>query len=129
MEAEALLAIFDTAVEIISDTQPFEWSVKLVPVDCGGDEEEEEAQNHVAVKLIAKIPLDYPEMSLPELDVQIVKVRCPVHTVCRFFSCGGLARISQQGETTVYANACYSCFFSNIFSLFSLFSFMEPGLV
>mmetsp|Transcript_60552 Transcript_60552/g.89840 ORF Transcript_60552/g.89840 Transcript_60552/m.89840 type:complete len:129 (+) Transcript_60552:87-473(+) len=74
MEAEALAAIFDTSFEVISSSQPFEWSVKLVPVDCGGDEEEEEKQNHVAVKLISKIPLDYPEESLPELDIEVIKV-------------------------------------------------------
>lgn len=73
MEAEALAAIFDTSFEVISSSQPFEWSVKLVPVDCGGDEEEEEKQNHVAVKLISKIPLDYPEESLPELDIEVIK--------------------------------------------------------
>eukprot|EP00978_Attheya_sp_CCMP212_P047016 scaffold421188_cov47-Attheya_sp.AAC.6 len=72
MEAEALAAIFDTAFETISDTQPFQWSVKLVPVDCGGDEEEENRENHVGVKLLATIPLDYPE-SLPTLDLEILK--------------------------------------------------------
>eukprot|EP00957_Ditylum_brightwellii_P080289 6106729-Ditylum_brightwellii.AAC.1 len=76
MEAEALAAIFDTSFEVISSSQPFEWSVKLVPVDCGGDEEEEEKQNHVAVKLISKIPLDYPEESLPELDIEVIKMLC-----------------------------------------------------
>ena len=74
MEAEALAAIFDTAFETISDTQPFQWSVKLVPVDCGGDEEEENRENHVAVKLLCTIPMDYPE-SLPTLDLEILKVR------------------------------------------------------
>jgi len=73
MEAEALEAIFDTSFEIISSTQPFQWSIKLLPVDCGGDEEEENDQNHVAVKLIAKIPETYPEESLPELDIIVLK--------------------------------------------------------
>ena len=73
MEAEALEAIFDTAFEIRSSDQPFIWAVKLVPVDCGGDEEEEEAANHVMVKLVATIPLNYPEESLPELDLEILK--------------------------------------------------------
>ena len=73
MEAEALAAIFDTAFVVVSTSQPFEWSVKLLPVDCGGDPDEEEAQNYVAIKLIAKIPLDYPELSLPDLDVEIIK--------------------------------------------------------
>lgn len=73
MEAEALEAIFDTAFEIRSSSQPFIWAVKLVPVDCGGDEEEEEAANHVMVKLVVNVPLDYPEASSPELDLEIVK--------------------------------------------------------
>ena len=74
MEAEALSAIFDTAFEIRSAEQPFVWSVKLVPVDCGGDEDEEEAANHVMVNLVATIPLNYPEESLPDMDLEIVKV-------------------------------------------------------
>lgn len=73
MEAEALSAIFDTAFQVTSDTQPFEWTVKLVPVDCGGDPDEEESQNHVGINLLVTVPLDYPETSLPELDVQILK--------------------------------------------------------
>jgi len=74
MEAEALEAIFDTAYEPRSSTQPFVWTVKLLPVDCGGDEEEEEAANHVMVKLVATIPLTYPdEGSLPSLDIEILK--------------------------------------------------------
>lgn len=73
MEAEALSAIFDTAFQVTSDTQPFEWTVKLVPVDCGGDPDEEKSQNHVGINLLVTVPLDYPEMSLPELDVQILK--------------------------------------------------------
>ena len=74
MEAEALEAIFDTSFEVLSSTQPFEWSVKLLPVDCGGDEEEENAQNHVGVKLMATIPEHYPE-TLPKLDIIVLKVR------------------------------------------------------
>jgi hypothetical protein len=73
MEAEALAAIFDTAFEIRSSDQPFVWAVKLVPVDCGGDADEEEASNHIMVKLVARIPLDYPEGMLPELDIEILK--------------------------------------------------------
>ena len=73
MEAEALEAIFDAAFEPISSTPPFQWSVKLVPVDCGGDEEEEEKENHVAVKLLATIPAEYPEC-LPVLDIEVIKV-------------------------------------------------------
>jgi len=73
MEAEALAAIFDTAFEIRSSEQPFVWAVKLVPVDCGGDTDEEEAKNHIMVKLVAHIPLDYPEGKLPRLDLEIIK--------------------------------------------------------
>jgi len=73
MEAEALEAIFDTAFELRSAEQPFEWAVKLVPVDCGGDLDEEEKSNHVMVKLIAHIPLEYPEETLPRLDLEILK--------------------------------------------------------
>ena len=71
MEAEALEAIFDHAFEAISAEQPYKWAVKLLPVDCAGDEQEEEARNHVGIRLVATIPLDYPE-SLPDLDVEIV---------------------------------------------------------
>eukprot|EP00579_Thalassiosira_antarctica_P023255 CAMPEP_0201990172 /NCGR_PEP_ID=MMETSP0904-20121228/93237_1 /ASSEMBLY_ACC=CAM_ASM_000553 /TAXON_ID=420261 /ORGANISM="Thalassiosira antarctica, Strain CCMP982" /LENGTH=300 /DNA_ID=CAMNT_0048544427 /DNA_START=15 /DNA_END=917 /DNA_ORIENTATION=- len=73
MEAEALEAIFDTAFEIHSSEQPFVWAVKLVPVDCGGDADEEETANHVMVKLIATIPSAYPEENLPQLDLEILK--------------------------------------------------------
>jgi len=72
MEAEALTAIFDSAFEIISDTPPFKWSVKLLPIDCGGDEEEEEKVNHVAVKLMATIPELYPDEKA-DLDIEIIK--------------------------------------------------------
>lgn len=73
MEAEALEAIFDTAFEIRSSNQPFVWAVKLVPIDCGGDADEEEAANHVMVNLVATVPLNYPEDNLPELDLEIIK--------------------------------------------------------
>jgi hypothetical protein len=66
MEAEALLAIFDDCAEIISSTQPFEWAVTLYPEQHG------EGINHVGIKVIAKIPLDYPE-SLPTIDIEILK--------------------------------------------------------
>ena len=74
MEAEALAAIFDAAFEARSSEQPFSWAIRLVPIDCGGDEEEEAKENHVAAKVLATIPLNYPE-SLPELDIEILKVR------------------------------------------------------
>lgn len=72
MEAEALAAIFDNAFEIIDHSQPFKWSIKLLPVDCAGNEIEEEAQNFVGIKLLATIPENYPE-SLPDLEVEIIK--------------------------------------------------------
>ncbi|KAI2509919.1 hypothetical protein MHU86_4484 [Fragilaria crotonensis] len=72
MEAEALQAIFDQAFEVLCGEQPFKWAVKLLPVDCGGDEDEEDSQNFVGIRLIATIPLEYPE-SLPDLDIELVK--------------------------------------------------------
>lgn len=72
MEAEALEAIFAEAFHVVNSEQPFKWSVKLLPVDCAGDEEAEEEQNHVGIKLMATIPLGYPEQQ-PELNVEIVK--------------------------------------------------------
>lgn len=72
MEAEALEAIFAEAFHVVNGEQPFKWSVKLLPVDCAGDVEAEEEQNHVGIKLMATIPLGYPEQ-LPELSVEIVK--------------------------------------------------------
>jgi hypothetical protein len=74
MEAEALSAIFDTAFTIRHSAQPFQWSIKLLPVDCGTDDiVEMETANHVMVNLVATIPYDYPENSLPELDIEIIK--------------------------------------------------------
>jgi hypothetical protein len=80
MEAEALEAIFDQAFEVVHGEQPFQWSVKLLPVDCAGDEEAEEEQNYIGIKLLATIPLDYPE-SLPELSVEIVKGLTDDHAI------------------------------------------------
>mmetsp|Transcript_22285 Transcript_22285/g.46954 ORF Transcript_22285/g.46954 Transcript_22285/m.46954 type:complete len:300 (+) Transcript_22285:399-1298(+) len=74
MEAEALAAIFEDCLEIISSTQPFEWAVDLYPEQLAADEEDEDApQNHVGVKVIAKIPLTYPEDSLPEFNIKVLK--------------------------------------------------------
>ena len=73
MEAEALAAIFDSAFEVISSTPPMQWSVKLRPVDCEGDEEADEAENHVAVMLNVTVPEAYPEV-LPNLDIAVLKV-------------------------------------------------------
>ena len=74
MEAEALAAIFDTAFEVISSKPPMKWNVKLRPIDCEGDEEADEAENHVAVMLNVTVPESYPEV-LPELDIVVLKVR------------------------------------------------------
>eukprot|EP00934_Nitzschia_sp_Nitz4_P007831 Nitzschia sp. Nitz4//scaffold203_size38902//28910//30095//NITZ4_007665-RA/size38902-augustus-gene-0.50-mRNA-1//-1//CDS//3329541439//7821//frame0 len=68
MEAEALTAIFDDCLEIVSATQPFQWAITLWPEQHSLEEE-----NHVGIKLIAKIPLDYPESSVPELDIELLK--------------------------------------------------------
>lgn len=74
MEAEALAAIFDDCLEIISSTQPFEWAVDLYPEQLAADEEDEDApQNHVGVKVVAKIPLTYPDESLPEFNIKVLK--------------------------------------------------------
>lgn len=70
MEAEALTAIFDSHFEICSSSQPCQWSISLYPET--GDPSELDELNHVACKLLATIPIDYPE-SLPELSVEIVK--------------------------------------------------------
>lgn len=67
MEAEALTAIFDDCLEIVSSSQPFEWAISIWP------EQHSPEENHVGVKLIAKIPLDYPEISLPDFDLEILK--------------------------------------------------------
>jgi hypothetical protein len=67
MEAEALTAIFDDCLEIQSNTQPFQWAILICP------EQHSPEENHVGVKLIAKIPLDYPENSLPEFDMELLK--------------------------------------------------------
>lgn len=67
MEAEALTAIFDDCFEVVSASQPFEWAINIWP------EQHSPEENHVGLKLLAKIPLDYPELSLPELDVELLK--------------------------------------------------------
>jgi hypothetical protein len=67
MEAEALTAIFDDCLEIVKSSQPFEWAISLWP------EQHSPEENHVGIKLIATIPLDYPETSLPDLDIELLK--------------------------------------------------------
>ena len=79
MEAEALAAIFDDCLEVISSTQPFEWAVNLWPEqhtvegDEGNDNDPDAPQNHVGIKVTAKIPLSYPDESLPEFTIKILK--------------------------------------------------------
>ncbi len=73
LEAEALTAIFDTAFEVTKSDPPFEWCVKLYPVDTH-DEVERDEVNHVACKLKVELPSDYPDV-LPVMDVEILKVR------------------------------------------------------
>ena len=74
MEAEALAAIFDDCLEIISAEQPFEWAVSLWPEQHAADEDDDDApQNFVGIKVIAKIPLTYPEESLPNLSIKVLK--------------------------------------------------------
>ena len=74
MEAEALAAIFDDCLEIISSEQPFEWAVSLWPEQHAADEDDDDApQNFVGIKVIAKIPLTYPEESLPNLSIKVLK--------------------------------------------------------
>lgn len=67
MEAEALTAIFDDCFEVVSASQPFEWAISIWP------EQHSPEENHVGIKLVANIPLDYPEVSLPELRVELLK--------------------------------------------------------
>lgn len=73
MESEALTAIFDDCLEVVKDTQPFEWAISLWP------EQHSPEENHVGVKIVAKIPLDYPEISLPDLSIEILKGLTPDH--------------------------------------------------
>lgn len=74
MEQEALQAIFDDALEVVSGSQPFEWAVTIWPEQAA-----EPGTNHVGIKLKAKIPLDYPEVSLPEFDMELLKGLTPEH--------------------------------------------------
>jgi hypothetical protein len=67
MEQEALFAIFDDCMEVVSAEQPFQWAVSIWPEQHSPDE------NHVGIKLLANIPLDYPETSLPELEIELLK--------------------------------------------------------
>jgi hypothetical protein len=74
MEAEALTAIFDTAFEVLSSEPPFEWAIKLWPEGNDDDNDENDTTNHVGIRLVAKLPLMYPdEGSPPEFTVEILK--------------------------------------------------------
>ena len=70
MELEALTAIFDDCLEVKSSTQPFQWAVTLYPEQHS---EDTDADNHVGIQLVATIPLDYPENTLPELEINLLK--------------------------------------------------------
>jgi hypothetical protein len=73
MEAEALTAIFDDCMEIISDSQPFEWAIRLWPEQHADQDDVDAPQNHVGIRIVAKLPSDYPEESLPELKIEVLK--------------------------------------------------------
>lgn len=68
MEAEALQAIFDTHFSILG---PQKWQIQIYP-EMTADPDELNELNHVAIKLIAELPADYPE-ALPKLDCKITK--------------------------------------------------------
>ena len=75
MEAEALAAIFDSSFEVLSSSPPLEWALQLFPEgnDDDGDGEND-SLNHVGIRLVAKIPLSYPdEGSPPDFTVEILK--------------------------------------------------------
>ena len=74
MEAEALLAIFDSAFQDTSSSSSSDnkqWEVTLYPIDCD-DEDESDSVNHVGVKLRVNLPEEYPEV-LPNLDLENIK--------------------------------------------------------
>ena len=85
MEAEALAAIFDTAFEITSAEQPFQWSVSLYPEDTY-DEAERDELNNVACRLKVDVPCEYPDV-LPVMDVEVIKVRFITRSVgCHLYA-------------------------------------------
>ena len=103
MEAEALTAIFDDCMEIINPTQPFEWCIKLWPEQHTTEEDGEgEVTNHVGVKLIAKIPLDYPELSLPEFQIEIMKGLTKEHEE-ELLGIANEEATANQGMPVIYA--------------------------
>ena len=74
MEAEALSAIFDSSFQVKKDVPPFEWTIRLLPVEGDSDDPTNDDQNHVGIVLVATIPTAYPEVP-PEFKVEILKVR------------------------------------------------------
>lgn len=71
MEAQALEAIFDYNFKIIDSNI---WSIDIYPEqtdEYGNDTSN--AVNHVACKLIVTLPIDYPEISLPIINIEIIK--------------------------------------------------------
>ena len=71
MEAEALTAIFDDQLEIIEGKQqPFQWAITIWPEQH--QEGDDSLVNHVGIKLMATLPLEYPEV-VPTLDIEILR--------------------------------------------------------
>ena len=71
MEAEALEAIFDSQYSLLESEPLQKWAVDIYP-ETGSDPSELDELNHVACRLVATLPKDYPE-SLPDLAIEIVK--------------------------------------------------------
>ena len=73
-EAEALEAIYDTHFSsTISNDGLTQWHIDLLP-DMSDLE-----NNHVACKLIADLPVDYPHGNLPVLSIRVTKGLAPEH--------------------------------------------------
>lgn len=68
MEEEALEAIYDTHFEKVASSK---WSLDIYPES--GDPSDLDELNHVAVRLLIDLPADYPELSVPSLQVEIIK--------------------------------------------------------
>mmetsp|Transcript_28431 Transcript_28431/g.41846 ORF Transcript_28431/g.41846 Transcript_28431/m.41846 type:complete len:293 (-) Transcript_28431:147-1025(-) len=68
MEQEALEAIYMEDFEALNGTQPFKWAISLVPHNDEGSDE----ANHVALRLLVDVPLDYPDVK-PTLNLELVK--------------------------------------------------------
>ena len=96
MEAEALTAIFDDCLEVLSPEQPFRWAISIWP------EQHSPEENHVGIKLIANIPLDYPESSLPELEIELLKGLTDDHRV-ELLEMAKEEALSNEGLTPIFA--------------------------